>query len=127
MRFPGSTPSNAPSNGFTCLKTIKYKLHIKTGTLVILCTRVCVELCCVLLCVGIVMGGGVGRPPRPLRIHPSDSAPLILPFRLSLPPLLLPLRLGPLSFSPSDPAPLLLPFQPYCRYEGMDGGGEGGA
>jgi hypothetical protein len=57
------------ARSITRLKTIKYKLYKKTGTLVILCTRDYLQLCCVLLCVGIVMGGGGGgrqtSPPPP--------------------------------------------------------------
>jgi hypothetical protein len=34
----GPTPSNGQSNGSARLKIIKYKIHKKTGTLVILCT-----------------------------------------------------------------------------------------
>ncbi len=29
LEFPGTTPSNGPSNGFARLKIIKYRLHIK--------------------------------------------------------------------------------------------------
>jgi hypothetical protein len=39
---------------------VQYKLHIKKGTLVILCTQVWLQLCCVLIF--YIMGGG-GRFP----------------------------------------------------------------
>ncbi len=58
----------------TSLKTIRYKFHIKkTGSLIILCTWVCLQLCCVLLCVGIVMGrGGGGEADLPTHTHPTE-------------------------------------------------------
>ncbi len=54
-RFSGPSPSNAPSNDVAALKTIKYKRHKTTGTLIVLCTRVLLcsvdVCCCMLLCV----------------------------------------------------------------------------
>jgi hypothetical protein len=38
LDFFGPNPSNAPRNDIAPLKTIKYKRHKATGTLVILCT-----------------------------------------------------------------------------------------
>ncbi len=54
LDFFGPTPSSAPSNDVAPLKTIKYKRHKTTGTLVVLCTRVL--LCSV---VGCKRGGEV--------------------------------------------------------------------
>jgi hypothetical protein len=128
-------PSSAPRNGFACLKTIKYKLHIKNRYIgnfmsksllaavlcVVVCRccygggeadlpsplrrhLVCLQLCCVLLFVDVA---------RPLCIYPSESAPSDTPHP-TLPPMLLTLRLSPLSFSPSDSAPLLLTLVILC-------------
>ncbi len=89
--FQGPPPSNGLSNGFAPIKIIKSKSHIKTGTRVILCTRVLLQeysvfciLYSVLYVVSFVWCSGPtpskGAPPSPLPPPPSISLPLPFPF-----------------------------------------------
>jgi hypothetical protein len=79
--FWGPTPSNGPSNGFALIKIIKSKRHIKTGTLVILCTWVLLQVYsvfCILYCMLWVLCDFQGPPlpkalPLPLPPLPPSS------------------------------------------------------